>query len=333
MEEEKIGAVDNDEAIMDEIIDDAEAASASKGNEDALETGSRTETVSKKKEISTPDEKNKTLTTEERISEINKILGDDPKAIEDYIRKFGYHKDPAWQKLLERSKRIQPLDEETQRSLEEFKKITSTPDYIRLSMRQQGYKEDAIDLELKERGFEIADKPDDIVTLVANKGFGIDPNTLSEDNKAIISDVSKIVNTILEYRLGKELPKRLQPIEEKFKLEEQKEGARNILNEIRKLVDKDKVLEFDTDLKPELDKWLDEHPNADQREFKEAQKDIYYALAIERLKTGGKRKETEVRKLSNRPNIKTGINQKLPAKTGDKDTDMDALLDTLGVTD
>ena len=327
MEEEK-GAVEDVNKIAEDIL--AEDAPEIEPEPEVKEP----ETTSVKKDAPIPDDKGKVLTTEERIAKISEILGDDPKAIEAYIKKFGYHKDPAWQKLLEKSKSAQPLDEETQRKLDEFKKITSTPEYIRMVMHQQGYKEEAIDAELTKRGFEITPKPYDVVALVTNK-LGIKPESLDENTKAVVSDISKIVDILLENRLGKELPKRFQPFEAKMRTDEQRESAQNIMSEIEKLVTKEGVLDFKADLEPELNKWLDENTpkGVTQSDFQEAVKDIYHDLCIERLKTGGKRKETEVKKMGNRPNLKTGTPGKIPDKTGDRDADMDNLLDSLGVTE
>jgi len=92
------------------------------------------------------------------------------------------------------------------------------------------------------------------------------------------------------------------------------------------------ILDFEKDIEPELNKFMDENPDAIQSEVMEHFKSINHKLTVERLKTGNKQGERDGLKGQLRQNLPiSGTPAGLPAKTGDFDKDADAILDSMGV--
>lgn len=273
----------------------------------------------------------KELSSEEtKLKQIEEILGDDTKAIEAYIKKMGYHNDPAWQKLLAKS-RTPAIDEATSKQLEEFKQLTSDPEYIRLSMKRQGYTDEAIDKALVDRGFTQPEKPSDDIALIASS-LGMKVDQFDSNTKAVISDVAKIADIIFKDRMNKVLPSTIKPMEEMVTSIAQKDGATKLLSSMQETVKTEGVLDFKQDIEPELHKFVDANPEATQQDLANYFKEVNYRLTIDRLKTGKKTVERAEKKATNRPNFsgqgKGEIN--IPKKTGKFNEDADAILDSLG---
>lgn len=216
--------------------------------------------------------------------------------------------------------------------VENFSKVTSSPAYIRFSMQEQGFKDEAINKELTRLGHEVPDKPTDDVALVAAK-LGIDPKRLDDNMRATIEDVSKIARIINEDSLGKVLPGQLKPLQDAQIKSEQESTGQKLYQGMQDVVKKDNILDFKEDIAPELDKWMKENPEAHQGDIQEFFKDLNHRLSIERLKTGGKKKKRDESKGNLRNNregaVRTG---NLPEKTGDFDKDFDAAADSMNLT-
>lgn len=283
-------------------------------------------------------EADRTLSVEEKLSKIKEIIGDDEKALDAYIKQKGYHNDPAWQKQREMIDRLKQegaksaLSPEDKALLEDVKKVTSSREYIETAMKAQGYTQDAIDKALRDRGFDVATKPDDLNALVFSK-LGVKPETLDDNTKAIVDDVIKIANIIIEDRLGKVLPNQLKPIQEHLSQVNREIMGDKLIKEMKETVSKEGILDFDKDVTPELNKYLDEHPEITQEELRSAFIKINHALSIERLRTGKKREEEQGKKDGLRQTQNTrGAKVNIPARTGNFDKDADSLLDSLGMT-
>ena len=318
--------VDQD-TVMDKVLDDIEASSASK---EGAETTEGQETgADQSKNANLDKEVGEVSGMEEKLSKIAEILGDDKEAIDAYIKSKGYHKDPAWQKLLEKS-RTPVIDEDTKRQLEDFKNITSSREYIEASMKAKGYTEEAIGRELQNRGFQIQPKTQDDVELVV-KSLGLDPKTMDENTRAVIGDISKITDVILKDRLGRILPEVLNPITKNLSERNQQEGGKEITSRMVEVVKKEDILDFEKDIGPKLDEWLDKNPKATQPEIFEYFTSLNHSLSIERLKTGKKREETAGKKGNLRQNVRSPATRgEVPKKTGDYDKDADVFLDSIG---
>lgn len=277
-----------------------------------------------------PDTEAELSEEEATLKKINEALGDDPKAIEAYIKKMGYHKDPAWQKLLAKSKQSQAIDSDTQKQLEEFKLITSSPDYVTMSMKRQGYTQEAIDQKLKELGHDIPDKQQDDFALVASK-LGIDPASMDANTKATVTDIAKIARVVAEEMLGKTLPKTLQPIEETVQGVRQANEASKLTSSMRETVKNEGVLDFEKDIEPELHKFLDNNPEATQKDIADHFSVLNHRLTVERLKTGKAQVARADKKSVSRPLSVTAGNKPVQIKkTGNFNKDADAFLDAVG---
>jgi hypothetical protein len=278
-----------------------------------------------------PVEEVKELSSEEqKLKQISDILGDDAKTIEAYIKKMGYHNDPAWQKLLTKS-RTPAIDEATSKQLEEFKQLTSDPEYIRLSMKRQGYTDEAIDKVLADKGFTQPEKPSDDLTLIANS-LGMKVDQFDPNTKAVISDVARIADIIFKNRMDKILPSTMKPMEDMVSNIAQTNNANKMLSTMQETVKAEGVLDFKQDIEPELHKFIDANPEATQQDLANHFKEVSYRLTVDRLKTGKKTVERADKKAINRPNFagqgKGEIN--IPKKTGKFNEDADAILDSLG---
>jgi hypothetical protein len=314
----------------DKFLDSLETSSGSKdANGEVVEKKEDTG-VDQSKKANLQSEVDKAPTVEEKLAKIAEILGDDKDAVEAYIKQHGYHKDPAWQKLLEKS-RTPAIDDETKNRIAEFNKVTSSPDYIRAAMKTQGYTDEAIDKALVERGFDIQPKGMDDFQLVA-KTLGIDTANMDENTKAVISDVARIADVIFKDRMAKVLPNALKPIEEQTTKIAQRDGAAQFMNTVKGTLEKEGVLTLE-DIAPHLDKFMDENPNATQQDVLEHFKEINHTLTIERLKSGKKAIERGEQKKGNRPLSKesSAATITVPKKTGEFGKDADALLDALNV--
>lgn len=314
-------------AEMDGILDEFEASSASKEGEEGNEgqdTG-----VDQSKKANLDKETDTESGPEAKLAKIKEILGDDEKAIDAYIKSKGYHTDPAWQKLLAKSK-TPAIPEDIQKELEAFKKVTSSREYIETKMKAEGYKQEAIDAKLKEMGFQVESKGQDDVELVI-KSLGIDPKNIDDNAKATISDVAKVVDIILKDRLGKVLPERIKPLEDTLTEIGRRENASKITQRMKSLVSEEGVLDFDKDITPEISKWLDENPKANQEDVFNYFLELNHRLSIERLKTGKKRADNKEEKMNLPKSFRPAKgNMDIPKKTGDFDKDADAILDSIG---
>ena len=274
-----------------------------------------------------------TLTTEERIAKIQEMLGDDPKAIEAYIKKMGYHKDPAWQKLLQKSK-APLIDEETQKQLETFKQVSNTPEYIATMMKHQGYTQEAIDNTLREKGFRVESKPSDDLQLIADK-LGVKPESFDDNTRNIISDVAKLADIIVQDRLSKVLPDALNPITSKLTETEQNNNATKMLSDMKAIVSEKGLVDFEKDIEPNLSQWIDENPEATQQEIFDHFKILNYEMTIERLETKGRKDDRDSKKSdlrSSRPGVPVAPTRDVKRLSGKwSEKEVDRIAEELGI--
>lgn len=324
--------------LLDEVGNDTQTESSTDnkqedGQEKAEATGAEPEKTEQVKAI----EKDTSLSVEEKIAKVKEILGDDEKAIDAYIKQKGYHNDPAWQKqreLIEKLKKEGTLSDEDKQALDEFKKYRSSPEYIKETMKSQGYTQDTIDKKLQESGFEVKPKPQDDVNLVVEK-LGLNLDNMDSESKASvlanISDVSRIVDVIIQDRLNKVLPKELGPVKEHIDSMTKTDNASRLVSTMKESVKTEGILDFEKDIDPLLNKFMDENPDATQQDVFEHFKSINHSLTVERLKTGKKKEERDDKKSNLRQNIPFSGASKSPTKTGSFEKDADAFLDSVNV--
>jgi len=286
-------------------------------------------------------EADSSLSVGEKIAKIKEILGDDEKALDAYIKQKGYHNDPAWQKQREKIERLKQeakanfLSDEDRKALEEFKNFRSSAEYIQTFMRAQGFTQEAIDKKLKEAGFDVKSTPQDDIQMVISK-LGINIDDMNEEDRVRIrnniSDVVRIAEILINDRLGKILPKELEPLQGHLQTIEQSENATKLANLIKKTVNDEGVLDYGKDIEPALYKFLDENPDATQQDVFEHFKSIYHTMTVERLKVGKRKEERDDKKTSLRQNIPiSGSPPGVPKKTGNFDKDADAFLETINI--
>ena len=138
--------------------------------------------------------------------------------------------------------------------------------------------------------------------------------------------------------LGKVLKTELEPIREHQDKQTQKESAGTITNSLKSLVAENKVddkpiLDFEKDVEPIIDKYLDDNPEATQEEAFAQGKAIISKLTIKRLKTSKSQEGRDKLKENLRQNAGGGIKiDGLPKKTGDFHEDADAILDKFNIS-
>lgn len=333
------------DTVADKILDDLEKETQSESSSEEKPEGdeakdskaSAAEAVKteKVKEV----EADKSLSPDEKLAKIKELLGDDEKAIDAYIKQKGYHTDPAWIKqreIIERLKKEKAesgLSVEDKKLLEDVKKVTSSREYIETSMKAQGFNQDAIDKRLREAGIDVAAKPQDDLALIS-RSLNIDSSKLTQAQKDDITDIVKIADIIFKDRIDKILPNQLKPIQEHISSINQETSANKIVTVMKEIISSEKILDFEKDIEPEINKFLDANPEATQADVMAHFKELNHRISVERLRTGKKKEERDVKK-TNLRQISSGGgggNITIPAKTGDFDKDADALLDTLNVT-
>ena len=284
-------------------------------------------------------EADETLSVEDKIAKVAEILGDDQKAIDVYVKDKGYHKDPAWIKQRERIDTLEKeaeaksqVSDEDSSALAEFKTFRSTPEYIQMTMKSQGFTQETIDKKLQESGHEIETKPEDDLQFVLDQ-TGTKRENLTEDQLALITDQIRIANLLVDQKLGKILPKELAPVKEHLSTIDQEKGARAMSDSMEQTVKDEGILDYKKDVEPALHKFMDDNPDAMQEHVLAHFKEIYHPKVVERLKLGNNKQERDEKKTNLRQNISTVRTNSgnVPEKTGDFDKDADAILDAMNV--
>jgi hypothetical protein len=266
------------------------------------------------------------LKTPEKSEETDDTKGKDP-------RDLAFRK--AWNEAKAKYEPIVKEHENLKGQMEEFKKVTSSPDYIRFSMKAQGYTDEAIDNRLRELGHKVEVKDTNGLDLVLNR-LGVDISKLDENGKNYVntnvSDMVKVADILIQDRLSRLLPGQIQPLQDKLESTIQKESATEILDKISGIVETEGVLDLEKDVAPILDKFMEDNPEATQKEIFEYFKEKNHELAMERMKLG-KRKEArdESRKDLRGSREGTRVMPQGLKKTGDFDKDADSLLDALSI--
>jgi len=343
MEEVKVEAKETFDDVADKVFDAHEVKEAEKVTQSESSTEKKPDAEPKTEEPTTAEvdktekvkevEDDGSLSVEEKIAKVAEILGDDLKAIDAYVKEKGYHNDPAWKAQRAIITRLQEeagkpkIDEDTQDKLAMLDKVLSNPTIIKAQMKEEGYTDEAINNKLRELGHTVSEKAGDDVGLVTQK-MGINPQSITQETKDLIGDVAKIANIIFKDRAEKYLGERIKPIEDGVTQITQTAEAGKMLKEIQGIVKSEEILDFDKDVEPKLQEFMDKNPEATQPEIKEYFMKLNHTLTIERLKTGKKKGERDEKKGDLR---NTKVSSHIPAgkitRTGDFDKDFDAVWD------
>ncbi len=343
MPEEQQAEANDLDAKMDKVLDEVEKETPAESStetkpEDTDKTEKPAGAEPEKTEQVKAVEADESLSVEDKIEKVKEILGDDQKAIDAYVKEKGYHNDPAWikqreiiDKLTKESETKAVLSEQDRVALDDFKALSSSPEFIQMTMKQKGFTQEAIDKELKDKGFDVQAKAEDVFQMVLDQ-TGTKKENLTEAQIAQIEDVIKVTDILLKDRMGKSFSKELDPIKDHISKSEQDAGGAKIISTIKDTIKTEGILDYDKDIEPALNKFLDENPDAAQQDVLEHFKTINHSLTIDRLKVSNNKGERDEKKgqiRQNTPLSKTLPN--LPDKTRNFDKDADAFLDTAGV--
>lgn len=223
--------------------------------------------------------------------------------------------------------------------VEQLNKMANSPSVLRLFMKDQGYTDEAINSKLRDLGHKVEEKQEDTLQFVLDK-LGVKRETLTDEGKnyvdTVVHDVAKIVDIMLQDRLGKVLPSSIKPLEEQVKSITNATQSSKIMANIEKTVKDEGVLDYAKDVEPLLEKWLDENEKTkNQQDFVNYFHSLNHKLTIERLKVGKRKEERDIKKgdLRNLGEGGKGKSGKLPDwdKKKDSGDNISALLDSAGI--
>ena len=140
----------------------------------------------------------------------------------------------------------------------------------------------------------------------------------------------------MKHMMGQELPGQLKPFKDGMEEIQRERGSSQVTSMIQKTIKDEGVLDYEKDVEPEMNKWLDSNEGKEgitQEDFLAHFKEINHRLSIERLRTGKRREDREQKKGNQRPGKgdlgpATG---KMPKLTGDWNKDVDSALDAFGI--
>jgi len=184
--------------------------------------------------------------------------------------------------------------------------------------------------EMKAKGEE---KLVDDVSLVA-KSLNIDLKNIDDGTKATISDIAKIARIIAEDTSAKTLPKELEPFKEQYKKIGDDFASKDAMNKMQEIIKNEKILDFEKDIIPELDKFMEDNETAKIEDVVNEFHKINHKLSIERLQLKNNKEKREESKKDLRTN-KEGAPKKpgevKPWNEGKSDSDnIDDILDAHG---
>ncbi len=323
-EEAKVEVVETPDESMDKVLDNFEKETPSDSSSEKETTGKDTSKEPSGSDQPKPDE---------------------GKPEEEEVPKE-FHKHPAWQRIMKERDEAKAKTEELEgkgslsvedrKTLDDAKTITSSREGIETLMRAQGFKQEAIDKRLAEAGHDVA-SPENDVALVC-KEHGMDEKTLKPAQRTDIEDYCKVARTIFKSEISKVLNSELKPIQEHIGKQSQKESASTITNQMKAIVAKDEVdgkpiLDFEKDIEPAINEYLDKNPEATQEEVFAHFKSINHELTVKRLKTSKSQEGRDKLKENLRQNSGGSIKiDGLPKKTGNFHEDADNLLDSLNIS-
>lgn len=211
-------------------------------------------------------------------------------------------KDPVRERLAKQrdAERIKVADllkrsEELEAKLSQFQKVTQTPEFVKTQMKAEGYTEDAINRRLREMGVDVPDVRPDVFSLIKSK-MGIDPDTFDPQYRQGLSETEKVIDLILEDRLSRILPGQIAPIEKTLTEMQRRTSSQELLKSMKETVSRESILDFDKDVVPAIEKFIDANPRATQEDLKAEFFRLNHDMALDRLRTKGKKDERDTKK-------------------------------------
>ncbi len=250
-----------------------------------------------------------------------------------------FHKHPAWQRMLQ--ERDQARQQLKQQEIEEQKRqedILSSPEFIIAKMQREGYKDEAINQELRRLGHEVKLPEEKAPTTEQDidsmlRELGHDPVNINDETKAIIKDIDAIAALRAKREIERILGDQLQPLKSEISTFKQKQSANSYINQMQAITQKEGILDFKTEIEPKLHEFIDKNPKANQSDVFEFFKQVNHDLSLQKLKTRGRKEERQALKENLRSNKESVVITpgKVPDRTGDFEKDADAFLDAMGV--
>ena len=253
----------------------------------------------------------------------------DPKVKDPVRERLARQRDAERQKtaeLLERSKELEA-------KLSQFQKVTQSPEFVKAQMKAEGYTDDAINKRLRDMGVDVPNVKPDVFSLIKSK-LGINPDDFDPQYKQGLAETERVIDLILDDRLSRILPSQMAPLEKTVTEMQRKSSSAELLRSMKDTISKEGILDFDKDLVPEMEKFITANPQATQEDLGYEFQRLNHTMALDRLKTKGKKDERDVKKDVLRGKVVEGAGAK-PA-TGFKynpsnPNSLDALLDEFNV--
>jgi len=296
------------ESVIDKALDGLGAAKSEKETAEE-ETSTSEKTVEEKTETS---EKSEDTTSKKSA---------DKKEAETEIPKE-FHKHPAWQRIMQRANNAeQELAEIRKTSLtkeeaDNFRKVISSPEFIRVSMKSQGFTDEAINKRLRGMGHEAEVLEEDDFEVV-KRLLKINEANLTDEQKQYVNtqvyDAVKIAGLLFDYKLNKMLPSTLKPLQDNLSQIQALNASHEMLESMAMTVEKEGILDYEEDIEPAIEKFVEGHPEATRNDIWEYFKDLNHQLTLERVKLGKKKEDREKSKEGLRSNVPGG---KPPEKGG-----------------
>jgi len=306
---------DKVEALLDSQLDKIEQGTPSDSSPEKQTTEDKAETAKASED-----------TTSKKSEEAKEETTEAPK---------GYHDDPAWKRIMDerntaRAERDEfkakgGLSEEQTQSLEDVKTIIESPAYIKTSMKEQGYTQEAIDAKLIEKGFE-APKPATSDLDAVAKEFGFkSANDLKPEERTYLEEIIKASSAIVDARL-KPIESRLGQADQQ---KQQVEAGRTLVKDLQAKVAEEKILDYTKDVEPMVKEWLDKNPEGLQPDLEKAVTIQINKLNIERLRAGKEQITRDEKKTDLRQNVKgAGSEGKGQKKIAVTDEDAESILES-----
>jgi len=246
-----------------------------------------------------------------------------------------FHKHPAWQRIITERDEAKADAEKfkeagiTEDTLSTLNQTVNSREYIQSSMQAQGFTQDRINQELATKGFDVPTDQKSSYQLALD-ALNVTEEQVPEENRAVIRDISTMVDARIQPLLDE--IKELRGLKDTVGEISNATAADKVLSSIEQTVKDEGVLDFNKDVMPVMNQWLQDNPEGTQEQFLGHFRETSRSMSLERLRTGKSRQENAKVKTGLRDNLgqgKTGDGTfTAPEKTGDKDADADAFLDT-----
>lgn len=216
----------------------------------------------------------------------------EPGKVKDPVReRLAKQRDAERQKNTELLQRVS----EFEAKLSQFQKVTQTPEFVKTQMKAEGYTDEAINRRLKDMGVDVPDVRPDVFGLIKSK-MGIDPESFSPEYRQGLSETEKVIDLILEDRLSRILPGQIAPLEKTLTEMTRKAHSQDLLKSMKDTVAKEGILDFDKDVVPAIEKFIESNPRANQDDLKHEFVRLNHEMALDRYRTKSKKDDRDVKK-------------------------------------